>query len=276
MNFGTRDLRHANLSHRAGSHSLPPSPAKVHTLPPANTSQRDPILSPAPTYANNLIPGSERTSHSPTAPFRSEPLPSTISVSDVFSDNDSKNSQDDLAPDINTTNSAQEDHRYQVGAASKSPRNNVGSVGESDRARHSHSNSLDTLPPPLRFFPSALNNAPSPLMSTFTGTPMVMGSTTGTRYGAALTGQPTGSSMARALGSTTPICGKCGKSVYFAEQVKAAGKTYHKGCLRCAECNTLLDSTRLTEKDGRPLCRRCYGKVRVFVIVHVHVSLWPS
>ena len=273
MNFGTRDLRHANLSHRAGSHSLPSSPAKVHTLPPANTSQQDPISTPAPTFASNLI---ERTSHLPTAPFRSEPLPSTISVSDVFSGNDIKGTQDDLAPDITTTNSAQVDHMYQVGSASKSPRNSVKSGGETDRTRHSNSNSLDTLSPPFRFFPSALNNAPSPLMSTFTGTPMVMGSTTGTRYGAALTGQSTGGSMARALGSTTPICGKCGKSVYFAEQVKAAGKTYHKGCLRCAECNTLLDSTRLTEKDGRPLCRRCYGKVRMFVVMQVHVFLWPS
>ncbi|KAG2745986.1 hypothetical protein P692DRAFT_2053107 [Suillus brevipes Sb2] len=26
------------------------------------------------------------------------------------------------------------------------------------------------------------------------------------------------------------------------------------------ECNTLLDSTRSTEKDGDPLCHRCYSK----------------
>lgn len=46
-------------------------------------------------------------------------------------------------------------------------------------------------------------------------------------------------------------------------QAKAIGKTYHRGCLRCSECNTLLDSTRLTEKDGDPFCKHCYGKVRV-------------
>lgn len=50
-----------------------------------------------------------------------------------------------------------------------------------------------------------------------------------------------------------------GFTVYL--QVKATGKTWHKGCLRCIECSTLLDSKRLTEKDGDPLCHRCYGKV---------------
>jgi len=57
------------------------------------------------------------------------------------------------------------------------------------------------------------------------------------------------------------MCAKCGKTVYFAEQVKAIGKTYHKPCLRCTECSTSLDSTRLTERDGFPYCHRCYGKL---------------
>jgi len=51
------------------------------------------------------------------------------------------------------------------------------------------------------------------------------------------------------------------------KQVKAIGKTWHKGCLRCTECSTLLDSMRLTEKDGNPLCHRCYGKVHLLDIV---------
>jgi hypothetical protein len=65
--------------------------------------------------------------------------------------------------------------------------------------------------------------------------------------------------------------------------MKAIGKTWHKGCLRCNECNTLLDSTRLTEKDGDPLCHRCYSKVRLpflfllFRIPYVHnVAARPS
>ncbi|THH17288.1 hypothetical protein EW146_g3493 [Bondarzewia mesenterica] len=93
--------------------------------------------------------------------------------------------------------------------------------------------------------------AMSPLASTATGT----------RYGIGLTGGMRTNPTGRQWGGGTPQCPKCGKSVYFAEQVKAVGKTYHKACLRCIECNTSLDSSRLTEKDGQPMCHRCYGKV---------------
>ncbi|KAI0033483.1 hypothetical protein K488DRAFT_47564 [Vararia minispora EC-137] len=97
------------------------------------------------------------------------------------------------------------------------------------------------------------------------GTPLAQ-TPTGTRYGAGLGGAsasplratPTGSAR---WGGGTPQCPKCGKSVYFAEQVKAVGKTWHKTCLRCTECGTSLDATRLTEKDGIPHCHRCYNKL---------------
>ncbi|KAJ3754611.1 hypothetical protein EV360DRAFT_86678 [Lentinula raphanica] len=87
---------------------------------------------------------------------------------------------------------------------------------------------------------------------------------TGTRYGAALGGggvmpQSTGNQWK--WGGNTPSCPKCGKSVYFAEQVKAVGKTYHKGCLRCSECGTSLDSTKLRDHEGVPFCSRCYNKL---------------
>lgn len=95
-----------------------------------------------------------------------------------------------------------------------------------------------------------------------TGTVRLTPSATGTRYGRALAPTPTGTPRQWGLGGTNPACGRCGKTVYFAEQVKAIGKTYHKGCLKCSECNTTLDSTRLTERDGEPYCRRCYSKVR--------------
>ncbi|THG97196.1 hypothetical protein EW026_g4757 [Hermanssonia centrifuga] len=93
--------------------------------------------------------------------------------------------------------------------------------------------------------------------------------TTGTRYGAALSGGRVASPMApmapmatgRQWGGGTPSCGRCGKTVYFAEQVKAIGKTWHRNCLRCTECNHLLDSSRLTENEGNPYCSHCYGKV---------------
>ena len=95
-------------------------------------------------------------------------------------------------------------------------------------------------------------------------------SMTGTRYGAALdkstpqqaplvpamTGRPWGGMGA------TPKCPTCGKSVYFAEQVKAVGKTWHKWCLRCHGCEKTLDTGRLVDKDGDPFCQKCYGKVR--------------
>ncbi|KAF8515719.1 hypothetical protein BU17DRAFT_51516 [Hysterangium stoloniferum] len=59
----------------------------------------------------------------------------------------------------------------------------------------------------------------------------------------------------------TPTCPRCEKAVYFAEQVKASGRTWHQLCLSCTECSVLLDSTRITEKDGVVLCRNCYSKL---------------
>ncbi|KAI0314002.1 hypothetical protein OF83DRAFT_1064538 [Amylostereum chailletii] len=100
-----------------------------------------------------------------------------------------------------------------------------------------------------------------PLVPTATGTRYGAGLTstpTGTRYGGAQTSTPTGGKQ---WGGGTPQCPRCSKSVYFAEQVKAVGKTWHKTCLRCVECNTSLDSSRLTEKDGEPHCRSCYSKL---------------
>lgn len=94
--------------------------------------------------------------------------------------------------------------------------------------------------------------------------------TTGTRYGAALSGYLNNKSTAlgvqttgtpRRWGGTTPQCPSCSKSVYFAEQVKAIGKTWHKSCLRCNECRAGLDSSRLRDHDGEPFCMRCYNKL---------------
>lgn len=67
--------------------------------------------------------------------------------------------------------------------------------------------------------------SPSPLRQTATGT----------RYGAALGGGSPRSPWAnRAMpGTGTPLCSRCVKPVYFAEQVKANGKVFHKPCLRC-------------------------------------------
>ena len=126
--------------------------------------------------------------------------------------------------------------------------------------------SPDTTTPP----PPATNGRTPSLDTTphLTGTVRLAPSATGTRYGRALAPTATGTPRQWGLGGANPACGRCGKTVYFAEQVKAIGKTYHKGCLRCNECNTTLDSTRLTERDGEPYCRRCYSKVRSLMALY--------
>ena len=63
------------------------------------------------------------------------------------------------------------------------------------------------------------------------------------------------------FGTGTPLCARCSKAVYFAEQVKANGRLFHKMCLRCTDCNTALDSSRLAEKGEKIVCRSCYSKV---------------
>ena len=58
-----------------------------------------------------------------------------------------------------------------------------------------------------------------------------------------------------------PKCVKCTKAVYFTEQVPGPGGLFHKTCLTCTECSKRLDSTMLTEKEGTPYCKSCYGKL---------------
>ncbi|KIJ60454.1 hypothetical protein HYDPIDRAFT_117164 [Hydnomerulius pinastri MD-312] len=96
---------------------------------------------------------------------------------------------------------------------------------------------------------------------TATGISPLKQTATGTRYGAAFGSPGASPGKTWGLGGATPVCPRCDKNVYFAEQMKAVGKTWHKGCLRCTSCNTLLDSKRLNEKDGDPLCGRCYSKL---------------
>jgi formylmethanofuran dehydrogenase subunit E len=75
----------------------------------------------------------------------------------------------------------------------------------------------------------------------------------------------------RALYEERVLCGAGARvvfsSAYFyvpltrRTQVKAVGKIYHKGCLRCTECNALLDSNRLRDHDGQPMCVHCHSKL---------------
>jgi cysteine and glycine-rich protein len=55
-------------------------------------------------------------------------------------------------------------------------------------------------------------------------------------------------------------CPKCGKSVYAAEEMLAAGAKWHKTCFKCGLCHKRLDSTNATEHDGLLYCKQCYGR----------------
>ncbi len=65
---------------------------------------------------------------------------------------------------------------------------------------------------------------------------------------------------ARNKKNMSDICPKCNKKVYFAEQVKGAGATYHKLCFKCTTCNKMLDSSLCADKDNTLYCKSCYGK----------------
>lgn len=53
------------------------------------------------------------------------------------------------------------------------------------------------------------------------------------------------------LGETAAKCARCGKTVYFAEQVFGAGKKWHKQCFKCIACNKTVNSTTMRDKDGK-------------------------
>jgi len=265
-NFGTRDLRHANLPHRDDQ---PPSPTKANQpplpLPPRVTSpiRIDP---PAP-----LLKPTRSLVTSPNG-IRSPTFPR--SVVDIERTND-KDSEGDAA-----TSPAHGCASPSAPPRALSPL--IKTNMPSNSGRHGQGNFPRTIPlsPNKSAQPSTDSNpnpkSPSPVprplhnsSRSVESIPLVsslVATTTGTRYGELLnrasvnlTGTSGGSP--RRWGADTPTCPRCSRNVYFAEQVKAVGKTYHKGCLRCMECKTLLDSSRLRDHDGEPYCVRCYGKL---------------
>jgi len=56
-------------------------------------------------------------------------------------------------------------------------------------------------------------------------------------------------------------CPTCGKSVYFAEEAKAAGRSYHKRCLKCAQCGKALDPGSVNDRNDKIYCKICYSSV---------------
>lgn len=59
---------------------------------------------------------------------------------------------------------------------------------------------------------------------------------------------------------SAPKCPVCKESVYFAEEVKASGKSYHKRCFRCKDCGKSLDSTTIAEHGDHIYCKNCHAK----------------
>lgn len=271
-NFGTRDLRHANLPHRNDMATPPPLPASpARSSFPAPTfmrggsvdlSQRQGALSPVGAhntgtgrYTNGVMspPPILKANSALPARYNRSPINPTVELS----------SETANQPDNTIL------HQKEVGeetpAESTSPpaltftgtATSTVRIGDMPRTvplspTKSASNGTSATSTPKLSSVTIARSTSSPM------TPLHQTST-GTRYGVAFGSGGTPVKVFSA--GATPMCPRCGKNVYFAEQMKAIGKTWHKGCLRCNECNTLLDSTRLTEKDGDPLCHRCYSKL---------------
>ncbi|KAK2167230.1 hypothetical protein NP493_1285g00036 [Ridgeia piscesae] len=55
-------------------------------------------------------------------------------------------------------------------------------------------------------------------------------------------------------------CPRCGKRVYFAEQILSLGRKWHKPCFRCTTCEKKLDSQSATDHQGEMFCRACHSR----------------
>ncbi|XP_023345864.1 cysteine and glycine-rich protein 1 [Eurytemora carolleeae] len=56
------------------------------------------------------------------------------------------------------------------------------------------------------------------------------------------------------------VCQRCDKNVYFAEEVKGLGKSWHKLCFTCQACRKMLSSGSISEHDNQVFCNSCYRK----------------
>ncbi|KAF9649680.1 LIM-domain-containing protein [Thelephora ganbajun] len=231
-NFGTKDLRHANLPNRDQVMGLsPPTSPRRDTRgldsPPSSPSLPTPasiestiagrsftMLPPKPLLVTKLRVTGEAQPRTSGGRIGTNNLPGRLPLSPTKrgEDGETAHKEDEGSGDVDTP------QRPQVG-------------GTTDAV---------TL---------GRKNVVAPLVHT----------STGTRYGRGLTG--VGGGTNRQWGGGTPVCPKCGELVYFAEQTKAIGQTFHKGCLRCSECDTRLNPGRLSERDARPYCHRCYAKL---------------
>ncbi|KZT23046.1 LIM-domain-containing protein [Neolentinus lepideus HHB14362 ss-1] len=252
--FGTRDLRQANLPHRGDTLG---SPTRRSFSPP-------PL---SPTRTGSSVSPSLITSHATSNSVRS--YQERMGRSNSSSQSPVIKPTRSLSPTSPTFSSFPA--RSLAGEKVENGDEALDTISEEPRAAGAVANGYAVERGNASISPALTGRdrptSPTKYASTLgrsngsfsSSVPSLIPTMTGTRYGTALGGGP--SSPSKQWGGGTPVCPKCGKNVYFAEQVKAVGKTYHRGCLRCTECNTSLDSTRLTEKEGSPYCHRCYGKL---------------
>ena len=219
-NFGTRDLRHANLPHRDDLPSSPTRAGQPPPLPPRVTSPirvdpPAPLLRPTrslatsptgirpPTFprssANKDGEGDAATSsaHDPTSP--SAP-PRALSPSGKFGmpTNSGRHGLGSFPRTVPLSPTKSAPLNTELNPDPNSPPPSV------SRPLHNASRSVESIPPVSALAPTA----------------------TGTRYGALLnptnvnlTGNSDGSP--RRWGTDTPVCPRCSRNVYFAEQVGA-------------------------------------------------------
>jgi len=64
-----------------------------------------------------------------------------------------------------------------------------------------------------------------------------------------------------AVGGGGDKCPGCGKTVYTQEEIKACGKRWHKGCLKCQVCSLTLNLKTLLSHQNNPYCNVHVPKV---------------
>lgn len=302
--FGTPNLRHDNLPVASSPGSNDSSPQR----PISPTTYIRPNSTGNSSYSSNgtgpLKLQPTRSFTSPTSPtFSKSPIsPTSTGYGYRNAGNNAFSTTQNAIPEDEDPDTTSQSDSDQDQIVSNTGRPGIGTIPRTIPLRHYNSRSVGSVPSSVST-PTTTGSSNTDEADVFTTPPIphtispLMSTPTGTRYGIALTGgitshstggigtQSTGSSNGgspRKWGASVPSCPRCGKSVYFAEQVhlsskiedqssdilflkvKAVGKTYHKACLRCVDCGTTLDSHKLRDHDGEPYCVRCYQKVRTF------------
>lgn len=67
--------------------------------------------------------------------------------------------------------------------------------------------------------------------------------------------------LAASKPSAVDPCAACGKQVYALEKLVTDNKIFHKNCLRCKHCNTLLSLGNLTQLNGAYYCKPHYQQL---------------